>query len=765
MLPAETVAFKKVFAIHRKLPAGGVLVFLTGKQEILRMVKRLRSSLGGTSKKRRERIEQDVVPQDVSAGDNGLRDMDDDELDGEVIDNDDDNDDFSIEEELEEAYESLEYTPPNDDGDKDKIPKKVTVLPLYSMLSVEEQARVFAPVEEDHRLIVVATNIAETSITIPGVSYVVDSGRQKVRGFHSGTGMASYDVSWISKAAADQRAGRAGRTGPGHCYRLYSSTMYSRHMPDYPLPEVLTRPLEDVVLAMKAMRVSSVANFPFPTPPDHNQIEGAVKLLANLGCITMNPDEDDTMIDGGITNDGTISRLGAAVAKLPLGVRYGKMLLVAAQAGVLDYAIAMVAVLSEKSPFLHGQQDSMGDTDEKTEQEGKNDTDEEDESVKETKRERKSKWQHRNGDVLAGMLALGAYTYAGRGSGGASESAACRRFCEKNDLSYAVMVKIQKIRVHLARMAKMRLPNADGFAAKTGGIISSMKPPTKLQENLLCQSIVSGLLDQVAMLAPPGSLTEDHPYNLRSAYLSASSSIKEPLFLDTRGALFSRNPRLLPEWVCYDTLVRKKARDGTPVASMKRVTRIDASWLGPLAKGSRLLSLGDPLASRSPTYDPDKDAVLCHVQTKFGTKRWEVPPMQTPMYEALHPNDSAYKQKAQQGGVFRTDDSFRWFARFLLEGRVLPELKDLADYMNDDPALVTRKTPVAKVALLVSALSGAGVDSAGALRQHWAEQDKKFLFKHLKSWIKPSDAGSAKKLWMDTVKANVALWKQSKSAT
>jgi len=161
------------------------------------------------------------------------------------------------------------------------------------------------------------------------VSYVVDSGRQKSRNFNAETGVASFDIMWISKAAADQRAGRAGRTGPGHCYRLYSSSLYSRHMDSFALPEVLTRPLEDVVLAMKAMRISNVADFPFPTVPDRAQLDAAVKLLANLGCINLSKVEES----GG---DGDITRLGSAVAKLPLGVRYGKMLLVAAQAGILE---------------------------------------------------------------------------------------------------------------------------------------------------------------------------------------------------------------------------------------------------------------------------------------------------------------------------------------------------------------------------------------------------------------------------------------------
>ena len=445
------------------------------------MVKRLRSTLGDKKSKVTVGAGTDVAP---SNGTDGARDMDDDEMDGDVFeddDDDDDRDDFSILEEsaAQESSQELGHVPnPND-----KIPKRVVVLPLYSMMSVDEQAKVFAPVPEGCRLIVVATNIAETSITIPGVVYVVDSGRQKCRNYHSGTGVASYDVMWVSQAAANQRAGRAGRTGPGHCYRLYSSSMYSRHMTDFALPEVLTRPLEDVVLAMKAMKVSNVKNFPFPTPPEQDQIDSAIQLLANLGCIVLRDDQEVR------EDDGIITPLGSAVAKLPLGVRYGKMLLVAAQAGVLDYAIAMVAVLSENSPFLHGQQDVQQDT---SEAEASPHHQEEDET-QQAKKEKRTKWNHRGGDVLAGMLAVGAYTYAGRGAGGAAEAMVCRKFCEDNDLSYAVMVKIQKIRTHLARLAKMRLGSASGVAAKTGGFLSTMSPPKKLEENLLCQVSTVGV--------------------------------------------------------------------------------------------------------------------------------------------------------------------------------------------------------------------------------------------------------------------------------
>lgn len=106
-----------------------------------------------------------------------------------------------------------------DSGEMAEEVPPVHVVPLYAMLTSEEQAKVFRTPPDGHRLIVVATNVAETSITIPGISYVVDCGRQKRRVIQRGSGISKFEVGWISKASADQRAGRAGRTGPGHCYR------------------------------------------------------------------------------------------------------------------------------------------------------------------------------------------------------------------------------------------------------------------------------------------------------------------------------------------------------------------------------------------------------------------------------------------------------------------------------------------------------------------------------------------------------------------
>mmetsp|Transcript_9417 Transcript_9417/g.11903 ORF Transcript_9417/g.11903 Transcript_9417/m.11903 type:complete len:1448 (-) Transcript_9417:1876-6219(-) len=746
----ERIAFQKVCKIHRKLPPGGILVFLTGKQEIIRMNNRLRRALGPKTERRETALSSDsldveICPDDETGGfDSGLRDMDDDEADGDLYQRKDSDDALAEGDEENDGIDKTALEAKEAGETEDNIPKKVMILPLYSLLSVTEQAKVFAPIDEDTRMIVVATNIAETSLTIPGISYVVDTGRQKCRNYHAGTGVASYDVMWISKASADQRAGRAGRTGPGHCYRIFSSSVYSRHLDPFALPEVLTRPLEDVVLAMKAMGIGNVGAFPFPTSPDSSHLNAATKLLASIGCV----DISNVERDGG---DGKITPLGTAISKLPIGVRYGKMLLVAAQGNVLDYGIVMVSVLSESNLFSNSNAETLDDNaSDEDSLEGLDEVDRHNAMKQEEikRKESRNRWSHRGGDVMAGILASGAFSYAGGGAGGASEGLASKRFCEENGLNLVVMSRIQKMRVHLARLAHQRLGNATGIAAQSGKILSSMAPPKTFQENLLRQAVVSGFLDNVARRSPQGRFGNETNVP-RTAYFSCRSSISEPLFMDRKSVLFSRDPRQLPEWVCYDSLIRKTTKKGDTISMMTNVTPIDPSWLGTLADGSQLLMLGDPINIPQPMYDADKDAVLCSVSTKYGDQGWILPPLQIEMKKVLQ--ESGSKQNL---GIMQ-DDPYRWFLRNLLEGKVLSEVKNVSTMLNDDPAIITRRKPLSKVGLIVSALSNADIDSKDGLIKYWAEKDDKFLFRQLKSWIKKDKISDFKKLWIDTVKKRI----------
>ncbi|WOG89232.1 hypothetical protein DCAR_0208469 [Daucus carota subsp. sativus] len=128
------------------------------------------------------------------------------------------------------------------------------VMPLYAMLPASAQLQVFNKVNDGESLVVIATNVAETSLTIPGTKYVVDTGRENVKMYDSTNGMETYNVQWISKASAAQRAGRAGRTGPGHCYCLYSSTMFN-NFHKFSNAEISKNPVDGVVLLMKSMGI------------------------------------------------------------------------------------------------------------------------------------------------------------------------------------------------------------------------------------------------------------------------------------------------------------------------------------------------------------------------------------------------------------------------------------------------------------------------------------------------------------------------------
>ena len=243
------------------------------------------------------------------------------------------------------------------------------IVPLYSLLPSDKQMRVFESPPPGHRLVVVSTNVAETSLTIPGIRYVVDCGRAKeVRYFTSQPSlfsqkyqrrydatncMQSFQVNWISKASATQRAGRAGRTGPGHCYRLYSSALYEHYFEPFSQPEILRTPIEGVVLQMKSMGIDTVVNFPFPTPPDTQALKKAETVLTHLGAVSSIPLSSSVTSEVSIsTIGGKITPLGKSMSLFPLAPRYSRMLVAGQQHGCLSYVIAIVSIMTVGDPFL-----------------------------------------------------------------------------------------------------------------------------------------------------------------------------------------------------------------------------------------------------------------------------------------------------------------------------------------------------------------------------------------------------------------------------
>jgi ATP-dependent helicase HrpA len=211
------------------------------------------------------------------------------------------------------------------------------LLPLYARLSVAEQHRVFQP--HPGRRIVLATNVAETSLTVPGILSVVDPGTARISRYSHRTKVQRLPIEPVSQASSNQRAGRCGRVAPGVCIRLYSESDF-RSRPEFTEPEIVRTNLASVILQMAALGLGDMARFPFVDAPDARSIKDGVALLEELGAL-----------DPAATNPKKrLTPLGRRLAQLPLDPRLGRMVLEAETNGCLDEVMVIAAVLSIQDP-------------------------------------------------------------------------------------------------------------------------------------------------------------------------------------------------------------------------------------------------------------------------------------------------------------------------------------------------------------------------------------------------------------------------------
>ncbi|CAJ1459578.1 unnamed protein product, partial [Effrenium voratum] len=207
------------------------------------------------------------------------------------------------------------------------------IVPLYGMMQSDDQRNVFEEVPEGCRKLVFSTNIAETSLTVAGVGFVVDCGYCKQKFFNPKTGMESLQVTEVSQVQAKQRAGRAGRTQHGKCFRLYSEETFHRSLPKVTVPEILRSNLASVSLQMKAMGIDDVVNFDFMEPPDRVRLVKSLRLLYLIGALDA---------------DGSLTDLGRRISQLPLEPQYGRVLLAAADLQCVSEALTLVSMLSSE---------------------------------------------------------------------------------------------------------------------------------------------------------------------------------------------------------------------------------------------------------------------------------------------------------------------------------------------------------------------------------------------------------------------------------
>ena len=216
---------------------------------------------------------------------------------------------------------------------------KILVLPLFAALPQAAQQRVFQPAPARTRKIILATNIAETSVTVSGVRFVIDCGKAKIKQFRSRIGLDSLLVKPISKSAATQRKGRAGREAPGQCYRLYTEKDFLSLEP-LNTPEILRCDLAQAILTMKARGINDIINFPFLDSPPREALEKALVQLLQLQALK---------------ESGEISNIGTQMAKLPLSVSLARVLLAATEPEMncLLEVIDIISCLSVENIFLN----------------------------------------------------------------------------------------------------------------------------------------------------------------------------------------------------------------------------------------------------------------------------------------------------------------------------------------------------------------------------------------------------------------------------
>nr|WP_218952517.1 ATP-dependent RNA helicase HrpA [Acinetobacter sp. YH12043] len=235
-------------------------------------------------------------------------------------------------------------------------PRHTEVLPLYARLALAEQQKIFNP-SGGGRRIIIATNVAETALTVPNIRYVIDSGFARISRYNYRSRVQRLPIEAVSQAAANQRKGRCGRIAPGVCVRLYSEEDFLSR-PEFTEPEIKRTNLASVILQMQSLGLGSLEDFDFIEPPDHRLVNDGRKLLIELGAMTeKNPpkvaDEKQSATSSPFKKGGTqggLTKIGQQMAKMPIDPRLARMILGGAHFGALNEALVIVAALAVQDP-------------------------------------------------------------------------------------------------------------------------------------------------------------------------------------------------------------------------------------------------------------------------------------------------------------------------------------------------------------------------------------------------------------------------------
>lgn len=329
-------------------------------------------------------------------------------------------------------------------------------LPLYAGLSTEQQMYVFEPAQENTRKVIFSTNIAEASVTIDGILYVVDCGFVKLRAYNPTIGIETLTSTPISKASATQRSGRAGRTKPGKCFRLYTEPNF-RSLPESTIPEIQRSNLAPIILQLKALGIDNIVRFPFLTPPPAELIIRALELLYSLGSLD--------------SYAKLTKPLGTRMAELAIDPMMAKTLLSAPSFNCLSEILTIAAMTSVGGDIWYSDYDDK-------------------KAIESSKR----KFAAEEGDHITLLNVYQTFITKGKKQ---------PRFCHDNGLNFKALSKAISIRAQLKRFLERFGIAVDESLSSPSSNIISVGGPNKPSQILKC--ITTGYFAHAAKMQPDGS--------------------------------------------------------------------------------------------------------------------------------------------------------------------------------------------------------------------------------------------------------------------
>ncbi|XP_038059297.1 probable ATP-dependent RNA helicase DHX37 [Patiria miniata] len=420
---------------------------------------------------------------------------------------------------------------------------------------------------------------------------------------------------------------------------------------------------------MKEMGIDKVVNFPFPTPPEPEALKAAERLLISLGALEVPPKVSGFKASKKESFGTRITPLGKTMACFPVSPCYARMIAIGRQEGCLPYIIALVSALTVREIFEVG--DLQSDVAEELKEEQR----------KHRARVAHSKrlWAGVGDSLLLGdlMVLLGAV--------GATEFAGCTpSFCAAHGLRYKAMAEIRRLRRQLTNAVNSVQSDYEAV------LDPKMNPPNAKQVQLLRQIVLSGMPHHVARKMPQTEEQKD-----KNAY--QSMGIEGAVFIHPDSVLVKKQP----EFVVYQEVIE------TSRPYMRGVSAIESEWLPVVLP--HLCTFSKPMEEPAPSYHEATGTVHCHMTSTFGRNAWLLPAV-----------DLEYPKSLER---------FKWFARFLLEGKVIPSLKDNTSFFLSSPSTMIKTWAKLqpRTETFLKTLIAEDVDCKDALIKAWRQNDKYLL--------------------------------------